>query len=76
MDDREFFASVFVRSFAAWAIETVLGDQIFAKIVRTARVRPVEGYTSLIAERENFIKTFHRQVQARRVYTVLINTRR
>ncbi|KAG6869233.1 hypothetical protein C0993_009097 [Termitomyces sp. T159_Od127] len=52
----------FVRSFAAWAIETVLGDKIFAQIVRTTRVRPMEEYTSLIAERDDFIKTFYHEV--------------
>ncbi|KAH0582754.1 hypothetical protein H2248_010669 [Termitomyces sp. 'cryptogamus'] len=52
----------FIRSVVAWAMETVLGDNIFANIVRTTRVRPVDGYTTLVAEREAFIKAFSREV--------------
>ncbi|KAF5383525.1 hypothetical protein D9615_003592 [Tricholomella constricta] len=52
----------FIRNFAAWLLETLFSDGLFANSLRAARVRTVLGYTELVAEREDLIKSFHKQV--------------
>ncbi|KAG5647829.1 hypothetical protein DXG03_007753 [Asterophora parasitica] len=52
----------FIRNFAAWVLETVLGDSIFATSVRAAKVSTVREYTELVAQREDFIKFFRKEV--------------
>jgi len=51
-----------IRATAAWILETFFGDKIFADTVRSAKIRTVGEYTEIVAQRNEFIRSFHEQV--------------
>lgn len=52
----------FVRSFAAWVIETFFGDTMYANGIRSARVKTVTEYWHFTAKRDEFIRKFYDEV--------------
>ncbi|KAG5634768.1 hypothetical protein H0H81_000838 [Sphagnurus paluster] len=52
----------FVRTSAAWMIEKIFKDVLFANTVRAAKMSDVEQYTEIVAKRDQFIKNFHEKV--------------
>jgi hypothetical protein len=51
-----------IRKLATWGIETLVDDRIFADTARFARVKTVGEYTELVAQRDEFIRSFNEQV--------------
>ncbi|KXN86624.1 Fatty acid amide hydrolase 1 [Leucoagaricus sp. SymC.cos] len=52
----------FVRSFLAWIVENVVGDSLFANVMRLVRPKPVHQYHALVAQRDAFTRNFYQQV--------------
>ncbi|TEB29057.1 amidase [Coprinellus micaceus] len=52
----------FVRSFAGWAIESVVGDKIFADTLRASTAKSVGEYWALTSERDDFTKEWYQEV--------------
>ncbi|EAU90351.1 amidase [Coprinopsis cinerea okayama7 len=52
----------FVRGFAAWVLETFMGDKTFSDTIRSARVKGVDEYWALSAARDAFALKFQEQV--------------
>jgi hypothetical protein len=53
----------FVRGILSWIVENVLGDGIFASVMRMARVKGVGEYWSLAAQRDRFALEFQEKVR-------------
>uniref|UniRef100_A0A8H7XRN7 amidase n=1 Tax=Psilocybe cubensis TaxID=181762 RepID=A0A8H7XRN7_PSICU len=51
-----------VRSFAAWILETFVGDKIFAETIRASRAKTVAEYWKLIHQRNECVKKFYEAV--------------
>ncbi|KAF8639100.1 hypothetical protein AX17_001743 [Amanita inopinata Kibby_2008] len=52
----------FVRSFASWIIDSMLGDKIFARVIRAACVKPMGEYMKLVAARDDYSKMIYEQI--------------
>ncbi|TFK32784.1 amidase signature domain-containing protein, partial [Crucibulum laeve] len=48
-----------IRSAAAWLIERIWGDKLFADTIRVSRVKPVHEYAELVAQRNEYAKSFY-----------------
>ena len=53
--------AAFFRSFAAWLIEKVAGDRIFAQVLRNACAKPMKKYMELCQERNEYNKMVYDQ---------------
>ena len=49
----------FIRSLMAWIIDTVIGDELFARIMRP---KPMHEYHTLVAQRDAFTQDFYKKV--------------
>lgn len=52
----------FVRWLAAWALERIVGDKIFADTLRASRTKSVGEYWALTRKRDDFIKQWYQEV--------------
>jgi len=52
----------FLRKFAAWIIETILCDKLFAGTLRVSKSKPVHDYWKLIAEKKAYTERFYETV--------------
>jgi len=51
-----------IRRFLAWIVEHTFGDKLFANSMRMVRPKPVQEYTQLVAERDEFTRNFYEEV--------------
>ncbi|PPQ65493.1 hypothetical protein CVT26_000133 [Gymnopilus dilepis] len=51
-----------VRVFAAWVLETYLGDKIFAEAIRVTKSKSVTEYWKLIYQKEQYIQRFYQEI--------------
>lgn len=52
----------FVRWLAAWALESIAGDSIFANTLRASRTKSVAEYWALTRKRDDFVKQWYQEV--------------
>jgi Asp-tRNA(Asn)/Glu-tRNA(Gln) amidotransferase A subunit family amidase len=52
----------FLRAIAGWVFETLMGDKHFANALRQVRVKSVNEFWKLTAERDDYILAWHKEV--------------
>jgi hypothetical protein len=54
---------------AAWGVETFATDKHYADIIRSMKVKTVREYTEIVAQRNEFVRSFDEQVRQLFMYT-------
>lgn len=52
----------FVRSIASWIVDTTVGDNIFATLLRTSKYSSVRDFNEYAAQKKAYDKLFYEEV--------------
>lgn len=57
----------FLRNFAAWIVETFVGDKLFADVARASREKSISEYYKLIHAKNEYRNKFNEEVRVQRI---------